>query len=108
MGGAFRLKWVGHLDLNGWDIYSLDGWGSYGKVSYCFFGEIQKHWSSGQLLMSFICSIKVEIYRDSYHNHQILLLPYKVTVESVACLWGILVAQSNLYQRTHVKSVPEK
>ena len=34
--GHLWLKWVGHLDLNGWDFYSLDGWGSYGKVSYCY------------------------------------------------------------------------
>ena len=37
--GHLWLKWVGHLDLNGWDIYSLDGWGSYGKVSSFFFGR---------------------------------------------------------------------
>ena len=25
-----NLSWVGHLGLNGWDIYGLNGWGSYG------------------------------------------------------------------------------
>ena len=34
--GHLWLKWVGHLDLNGWDMYSLDGWGSYGEL---FFGR---------------------------------------------------------------------
>ena len=46
------------------------------------------------------------------------LLPYKATVESAACFRGILVltvwtstsqdSRSNLYQRSNVKSVPEK
>ena len=40
--GHLWLKWVGHLDLNGWDIYSLDGWDSYGKVSYCYLGDMLK------------------------------------------------------------------
>ena len=33
--------------LNGCGIYGLDGWGSYGKVSYCFLGYmLKKCWSS--------------------------------------------------------------
>ena len=59
---------------------------------------------------------KAAIHRDAYHNHLIPMLPYKVTVGSVACLWAYqwfelaesLNCRSNLYQRTHVKSVPEK
>ena len=38
--GHLWLKWVGHLGLN--------GWGSYGKVSCCFF-MLKKHWSSVNL-----------------------------------------------------------
>ena len=30
---------MGHLCLNGWVIYALNGWDSYGKVSYCVLGE---------------------------------------------------------------------
>ena len=61
---------------------------------------------------------KVEIHSDAYHNHLIPLLPYKATVVSAACLgvyqyWEFELAQSQdcrnyLYQRTRVKSVPEK
>ena len=40
--GHLWLKWVGHLDLNGWDFYRLDGWDSYGKVSYSFLGDMHK------------------------------------------------------------------
>ena len=39
----------------------------------------------------FIYSNKAEIHRDAYHNQQIPLLPYKATVESVACLGGVSV-----------------
>ena len=44
-----------------------------------------------QLKIILVCSNKAEIHRDAYHNHQIPLLPYKVTVESAACLGGVLV-----------------
>ena len=27
---------MGLLWLNGWDIYSLNGWGSHGKLLFCF------------------------------------------------------------------------
>ena len=37
MGRHYELM-GGICDLNGWGIYGLMGaWGSYGKVSYCFF-----------------------------------------------------------------------
>ena len=28
------------MDGGGWGIYSSDGWDSYGKVSYCFLGDM--------------------------------------------------------------------
>ena len=73
----------------------------------------------GSLKMKYYIYInKVEIHRDAYHNHQIPLLPYKATLKSVACLGVCQYCQfelaqsqdcrSNLYQRTRVKSVPEK
>ena len=45
-------------------------------------------------LFNLVCNNKVEIHRDAYHNHQIPLLPYKVTVESAACLGGMSVLTS--------------
>ena len=63
-------------------------------------------------------SSKFEIHRDAYHKQQSPLLPYKVTVESAACLGCVSVLavgtstksglQDQLYQKSHVKSVPEK
>ena len=34
MGGAFVTEWAGHLSLNWWGIYHLDGWGSNGKLLF--------------------------------------------------------------------------
>ena len=45
--GHLWLKLVGHLGLNGWNIYSLDGWGSYGEVSYCFVGRYAQKKNTG-------------------------------------------------------------
>ena len=66
MGGAFRL--------NEWDIYSLDGWGSEGKVSSCFLGDMLKNSSihdgnaisyhlTSMMTYNTLTSIKV------YHNN---------------------------------------
>ena len=32
-----------------WGIYDLNGWGSHGKVTYRFLGDmLKKHWSLGE------------------------------------------------------------
>ena len=31
---------MGHLCLNGWVIYALNGWDSYSKISYCVLEEM--------------------------------------------------------------------
>ena len=40
--GHFWLKWEGHWWLNGCGMYDINAWGSYGKVSYCFLGDMLK------------------------------------------------------------------
>ena len=49
MGGVFRLNWVEHLRL---------GWvGQYGKVSYCFMGDLLKKHLTSHFNMYHRCGV---------------------------------------------------
>ena len=42
-------------------------------------------------VIRYIYLLTNQIHRDAYHNHLILYIPCKATVEFAACLGGILV-----------------
>ena len=44
---------IGHLSLNGWGIYGLDGWDSYDKAAVSFGNMLKNCWCSGDLEFSF-------------------------------------------------------
>ena len=93
------------------------------KANYTYHDIYFSAWSRyHDCVLHVMCPRQLQIFILSiylnYHNN---LLPYKVAVESAACLWGILVThnmsyrrvlslncRSKLYQSIRMKSTPEK